>query len=48
MEEEGFQKIEMDGGILWGRPRPGRGCSAIYGWMDFSKVCVENSDFIKI
>jgi len=24
----------MNGGVLWGRPRPGRGCSATYGWMD--------------
>jgi len=24
-------KIGMNGGILWGRPRPGRGCSAIQG-----------------
>jgi len=24
----------MNGGVLWGRPRPGRGCGAIYGWMD--------------
>jgi len=23
----------MNGGILWGRPRPRRGCSAIYGWI---------------
>ena len=21
----------MNGGVLWGRPRAGRGCSAIYG-----------------
>ena len=21
----------MNGGVLWGRPRPGRGCSDIYG-----------------
>jgi hypothetical protein len=21
----------MNGGVIWGRPRPGRGCSAIYG-----------------
>jgi hypothetical protein len=24
----------MNGGVLWGRPRPGRGCSAIDGWME--------------
>jgi hypothetical protein len=24
-------RIEMNGGVLWGRPRPGRGCSAIDG-----------------
>jgi len=24
----------MNGGVLWGRPRPGKGCSAIDGWMD--------------
>jgi hypothetical protein len=24
----------MNGGVLRGRPRPGRGCSAIDGWMD--------------
>ena len=24
-------KIGMNGGVLWGRPRPGRGCNAIYG-----------------
>jgi hypothetical protein len=23
-----------DGGILWGRPRPKRGCRAIDGWTD--------------
>jgi len=23
-------KIGMNGGVLWGRPRPGRGCSAIF------------------
>jgi hypothetical protein len=23
----------MNGGVLWERPRPGRGCSVIYGWM---------------
>ena len=26
-------KIGMNGWVLWGRPRPGRGCSATYGWM---------------
>jgi hypothetical protein len=25
----------MNGGILWGRPRPRRGCSAIDGWVDW-------------
>jgi len=24
----------MNGDVLWGRPRLGRGCSTIYGWMD--------------
>ena len=24
----------MNGGVLWGRPRPGRGRSAIDGWME--------------
>ena len=28
---EGAVAPYMDGGVLWGRPRPGRGCSAIYG-----------------
>ena len=28
-------EIGMNGGVLWGRPRPGRGCSAIYG-MEFA------------
>ena len=32
-------QIEMNGGILRGRPRPGRGCSAIDGWMDGCIVC---------
>jgi hypothetical protein len=27
-------QIGMNRGVLWGRPRPGRGCSAIHGWMD--------------
>jgi len=27
-------RIEMNGGVLCGRPRPGRGCSTIDGWMD--------------
>jgi hypothetical protein len=26
-------RIEMNGGVLWGRPRAGSGCSAIDGWM---------------
>jgi hypothetical protein len=26
----------MNGGILCGRPRPGRGCSAIVGWMELT------------
>jgi len=30
----GELKIGMNGGVLWGRPRPGRGGSDIYGWMD--------------
>jgi len=35
-QEDGGEemRIEMNGGVLWGRPRPGRGCSAIDGWMD--------------
>jgi hypothetical protein len=35
-EEDGGEelRIEMNGGVLWGRPRPGRGCSTIDGWMD--------------
>jgi len=28
----------MNGGILWGRPRLGRGCSAVYGWMDITFI----------
>jgi hypothetical protein len=28
---EGAVAPYMDGGVLWGRPRPGRGCSAKYG-----------------
>jgi hypothetical protein len=28
------RKIEKNGGNFWGRPRPGRGCSAMDGWMD--------------
>ena len=30
----GRAEMGMNGGVLWGRPRPGRGCGAIYGWMD--------------
>ena len=34
-QEDGGEELhtEMNGGVLWGRPRPGRGCSAIDGWM---------------
>jgi hypothetical protein len=27
----GELRIEMNGGVLWGSPRPGRGCSTIDG-----------------
>jgi hypothetical protein len=37
MEREEL-RIEMNGGVLWGRPRPGRGCGAIDGWMDYRKI----------
>jgi len=32
-QEDGGEelKIGLNGDVLWGRPRPGRGCSAIYG-----------------
>jgi len=32
-QEDGGEElqIEMNGGVLWGRPRPGRGCSAMDG-----------------
>jgi len=35
-QEDGGEelRIEMNGGVLWRMPRPGRGCSAIDGWMD--------------
>jgi hypothetical protein len=28
----GELRIEMNGGVLWGRPRPGRGCSDMDGF----------------
>jgi hypothetical protein len=31
-------RIEMNGGVLWGRPRPGNGCSAIDEWMDSKRL----------
>jgi hypothetical protein len=36
-------QIGMNGCVLWGRPRPGRGCSAIYGWMDLHEWILINS-----
>ena len=35
-QEDGGEelRIEINWGVLWRRPRPGRGCSAIDGWMD--------------
>ena len=43
-------KTGMDGGVLFGRSRPGRGCSAIYVWMDVvitdrPNISVVNANF---
>ena len=36
-------KIVMNGGVLWVGPRPGRGCSVIYGWKD-ERVCLASGN----
>jgi hypothetical protein len=35
-KEEGGVKLQigMNWGVFWERPRLGRGCSAVYGWID--------------
>jgi hypothetical protein len=30
----------MNGGVLFGRPRAGRGCGAIYGWNSLIQLSV--------
>jgi hypothetical protein len=46
-QEDGGEElqIETNGGVLWGRPRPGRGCRAIDGWV---WTCAEPSSEIGI
>ena len=38
------RKIGKNGGNFWGRPRPGRGCIAMDGWMLFENFTVSKSE----
>jgi hypothetical protein len=46
-QEDGGEElhIEMNGGVLWGRPRPGRGCRAIGGWMEILQLLIKSPFF---
>ena len=49
-QEDGGEelRIEMNRGVLWGRSRPGRGCSTIDGWMDIRKMnCASSWSFTR-
>ena len=41
-------KTGRNGGIFWGRPRPGRGCSAIHGWTDLLARHVTDSAALNV